>query len=105
MAVAMDLEIHPHRKPAAERKPKKALGCRSGLRQPEEPKPTPAAAIKIFRCSQQGHQASECLALAPVPQARTPAVVRSKKLAEKGKFAWQAVEVSPPLTGSEETGC
>lgn len=107
MAVAMGLELHLHKKEAPEKKPKRQLGRWSSLRQAEEqPRGASTTPIKCFRCEQQGHRASECLALAPVPQARnpTPAKLRRPpwKPTEKGKFVCEAIKVSPP-EGEEGT--
>ncbi|KAG8139360.1 hypothetical protein E2320_002129 [Naja naja] len=63
--------------------------------------------MKCFRCGQQGHQASECLAPASVPQGKAPAPPKWKKTPrkppEKSKFVCQAIEVSNPqqTTGKE----
>ncbi|KAG8132999.1 hypothetical protein E2320_010827, partial [Naja naja] len=39
--------------------------------------------MKCFRCGQQGHQASECLAPAPVLQGRAPGPPKWKKAPRK----------------------
>lgn len=103
----MDLELYQYQKETAEKKPKRQLGQRTSTRQAEDrPKGASTASIKCFRCGQQGHLASECLAPTPVPQAKTPASTKPKKqlrnTLEREKFTCQAIEVSPPPKGKRE---
>lgn len=73
----------------------------------EPPRGTSGQPIKCFHCGQQSHQLAECLAPSPQLKGETLESAKPRKLPhktmKKGKFAHQAIEISPPPDREEGT--